>query len=125
MTLEKWLKDNSYLFLKNALSEYLGIETIEDISIISIHDIRDFFDALKSSNSNAAQAMNLTKRIHFKKCLLKLAKEYSAHLRILDGNINSNNSVHVRNTIKVESECKDGGNVQVVLVLPRWEETLA
>ena len=36
LTLEKWLQDNSYSFLKNSLSKYLKIDNLKDTGI-SLH----------------------------------------------------------------------------------------
>ena len=74
LTLDAWLETNGYTFLKDSLSQHLGIVALSDFSILSARDIRDFFEALKEANDPVLDKLNLKQRIEFKKKILQFGK---------------------------------------------------
>lgn len=81
MTLDDWLEKNNFEMWKKHLKTYLDIETMSDTRTLTEDDLKEFFLALKNDKQEILDKLSLHEKISFKKKILKLAENYSSHIR--------------------------------------------
>ena len=100
VTLEEWLKDNKYSFLAGALSNELGVQMLEDISVVSENDLNTMFDNLKAVKSQLIKKMKAKDQIAFKKKFMQFVRGYVNYLGSNSPKVNNNNNNNNNNKNK-------------------------